>query len=497
MASSIAARFSPEPASKEEEGGASDNVEDAGGDIESDMVASAMSAEEYLEVYDRLTQAAAKAAAIAVKNGHGVGYTFPNIAASMAASKLTKAAAVAATAAAMQGPEALAATTAHVMGTTLQNVQRRPSSRRASAVAMATVAAATAEAKQEAAATATLYSAEDAKNESTNGVGETITVKDAEPTNVIVLDCAEEHKNPFQPHQHPSTTAEDRTPRPLPSSPPQQAVQAPTALSPTTPAVQARPNNRPHIKMHTPGETALFSPDTTSRLLQSLPVDSPRTLAIASRTTSLQMGVQDASFALESILAATPPPKLTPDTKENIGHEYLAHATQQGGAATASASASDKTYAGNVILRTTAANEPAPLPQPTLDDLSAPAEVQMHTILAENPGSPITATMASQPPIIIPPMPSKKKRIHKERYIVKGVSKRWDTRGGGRMKCVLHFNQRFHQCPKCSLLCVTHREEVADCPKCNEGLKSFCSAHVAARAACEGCGPEIQQPQKK
>ena len=47
-----------------------------------------------------------------------------------------------------------------------------------------------------------------------------------------------------------------------------------------------------------------FSPNTASRLLQSLPVDSPRTLATASKTTTLQTGVQDASFVLEPGAAA-------------------------------------------------------------------------------------------------------------------------------------------------------------------------------------------------
>jgi hypothetical protein len=107
-----------------------------------------LTADEYLDVYDRLTLAAAKAAATAVKNGRGVGYRYPEyIAASMTAKKLTTAAACAACAAAIQGPEAMATITAHVNGNT--PARERRVSRRASVAIEQAVFAAVAEAAEE------------------------------------------------------------------------------------------------------------------------------------------------------------------------------------------------------------------------------------------------------------------------------------------------------------------------------------------------------------
>ena len=77
-------------------------------------------------------------------------------------------------------------------------------------------------------------------------------------------------------------------------------------------------------KRSLPGASVSFSPDTTSRLLQSLPVDSPRTLATASKTTSLQTGIQDASFALESVPAPTTASTTTAATiTKHVAQEFL------------------------------------------------------------------------------------------------------------------------------------------------------------------------------
>ena len=171
---------------------------------------------------------------------------------------------------------------------------------------------------------------------------------------------------------------------------PQNSSELALAQSPSTPAVAFRSQRRPHIKMHTPGETGTGLPSSVA-----------------------------------------------PQSRRNI---------------------------------------------------AADAEVRAQMTAAQPDGNAQGA---------IPVIPARKKRIHKTRYMVKGVSKRWDERGGGRMKCALHFNRRFEQCPTCSTLCAKHREDVADCPKCNEGLKSLCKMHLAVRVACVGCGLPLEQPPKK
>ena len=536
LASNIAARFSPEFEEGDDEGCGARKVENRkeggkevgaeasprliraqpkrDGDSETihaqlndvpelDESSASMTVEEYMDVYDRLTQAAAKAASKAIKTGHGVGYTFPaHMATSITAGKLTKAAA----AAAMQGPEAMAATTAHIMGTTPRATH--PVSRRSSVVAAAAVAAAIEEAEQEAAVGASASDSaqklEDtmtpnrltqaalrtaaiavknghgfrwvprtlmAPNKWTKSVApsaQSLALQGPKPADIV-------RTVPQTVHRSPSTLATAGAPAGTTTevehdiAPGVEWSLSATAMEPkcTVDETLNQPDNTSTKDQPTTTDSGEetkqqhfdLEPDTIVAQNSSKPAlaQSPSTPAVAFRSQSRPHIKMHTPGETDTGL---PSPELSPEKPACQRREF---ATQ------------------------TCTPEPKHTPQ-SRRNIAADAEVRAQMTAAQPDGNVQGA---------IPVIPARKKRVHKTRYMVKGVSKRWDERGGGRMKCALHFGRRFEHCPTCSTLCAKHREDIADCPKCNEGLKSLCKMHLAVRVACAGCGLPLEQPQKK